>query len=202
MYNALDEGNDTDSGTEGTVATQTVPITQTTATTMGSTLGNTYGGGTIPAEISNAISQLAANKQSIMTQMASMSFKNAQPPKVAATFHVPPIQQLNIPTFAGQATPGYNAGTGFTGGNRGHRRGRGRGVSRGVGGRGNAPTPFANHVRNTQMAGGWGGRALPGIGYPPPVAGIQWTSDQAAEPTTFKHCEGVRQLECLFLVWV
>ena len=120
MYNVLDGGNDTHSGTEGTVVTQTVPITQTAALTTGSTLGNTYGGGTIPVEISNAITQLAANQQSIMTQMAAMSFKNAPPPKAAATFHVPPIQQLNIPTFAGQANPGYNAGTGFTGGNRGH----------------------------------------------------------------------------------
>jgi hypothetical protein len=90
MYNVLDGGNDTDSGTEGTVATQTAPITQTAAMTMGSTLGNTYGGGTIPAEISNAITQLAANQQSIMTPMAAMSFKNAPPPKAAATFHVPP----------------------------------------------------------------------------------------------------------------
>jgi hypothetical protein len=61
MYNVLDGGNDTDSGTEGTVATQTALITQTAAMTTGSTLWNTYGGGTIPAEISNAITQLAAN---------------------------------------------------------------------------------------------------------------------------------------------
>jgi hypothetical protein len=104
-----------------------------------------------------------------MTQMAAMSFNNAPPPKAEATFHVPPIQQLNIPTFAGQENPGYNAGTGFTGGNGGHGRGCGRGVSCGVGGQGNAPTPFANHLQNMQMAGGRGGKALPGIGYPPPV---------------------------------
>jgi hypothetical protein len=120
MYNVLDGANDIDSGTEETVATQTAPITQTAAITTGSTLGSTFGGGTIPVEITNAITQLAANQQSIMTQMAAMSFNNAPPPKAAATFHVPPIQQLNIPTFAGQANPGYNAGTGFTGGNRGH----------------------------------------------------------------------------------
>ncbi len=80
MYNILDGGNDTDSGTEGTVAMQTAPITQTAAMTTGSMLGNTYGGGTIPAEISNAIKHLAANQQSIMTQMAAMSFNNAPPP--------------------------------------------------------------------------------------------------------------------------
>jgi hypothetical protein len=189
MYNVLDGGNDTDSGTEGTVATQTAPIMQTAAITTGSTLGNTYGGGTIPVEITNAITQLAANQQSIMTQMAAMSFNNAPPPKAAATFHVPPIQQLNIPTFAGQANPGYNSGTGFTGGNRGHGRGRGRGVSRGVGGRGNAPTPFANHLRNTQMAGGRGGSALPGIGYPPPVGGF---NGRAAKPPNPPHSNIVK----------
>ncbi len=113
MYNVLDGGNDTNSRTEGTVATQTAPITQTAAMTTGSTLKNTYRGGTIPAEISNEITQLAANQQSIMTQMAAMSFNNAPPPKAAATFHVPSIQQLNIPTFAGQVNPGYNAGTGL-----------------------------------------------------------------------------------------
>ncbi len=41
MYNVLSEGYDTDSGTEGTVATQTAPMTQTMAMTTGSTLGNT-----------------------------------------------------------------------------------------------------------------------------------------------------------------
>jgi hypothetical protein len=38
MYNILDGGNDTNSGTEGTVATQTALITQTAAMTTGSTL--------------------------------------------------------------------------------------------------------------------------------------------------------------------
>jgi hypothetical protein len=138
MYNVLDQGFDTDSGTKGTVAMQTAPITQTAAMTTGSTLGSTYGGGTIPSEISNAINQLAANQQSIMTQMAAMSFNNAPapPPQAAATFHIPPIQQLNIPTFAGQANIGYNASTRYNGGIcwRGGGRGRGRGGSRDRGG--------------------------------------------------------------------
>ncbi len=69
-YNVLNEGYDTDSGTKGTGATQTAPITQTAAMTMESTLGNTYGA-TIPSEISNAINQLAANQTAIMTQMAA-----------------------------------------------------------------------------------------------------------------------------------
>jgi hypothetical protein len=60
MYNVLGDGYDTDSGTEGTLATPTAPITQTAAMTTGITLGNTYGA-TIPSEISNAINQLTAN---------------------------------------------------------------------------------------------------------------------------------------------
>jgi hypothetical protein len=121
MYNVLDQGFDTNSGTKRTVATQTAPITQTAAMTTGSTLRSTYGGGTILSEISNVINQLAANQQSIMTQMAAMSFNNAPapPPQAAATFHIPPIQQLNIPTFAGQVNIGYNASTRYNGGIRG-----------------------------------------------------------------------------------
>jgi len=131
MYNVLDQGFDTNSGTEGTVAAQTAPITQTAAMTTGSTLGSTYGRGTIPLEISNAINQLAANQQSVMTQMPAMSFNNAPapPPQAAATFHIPPIEQLNIPTFAGQANIGYNAGTRYNGGI--HRLGGGRGHGHG-----------------------------------------------------------------------
>ncbi len=41
MYNVLDKGYDTDSGTKGTVATQTAPITQEAAMTTRSTLGST-----------------------------------------------------------------------------------------------------------------------------------------------------------------
>ena len=46
LYNILYEGNESNSGTEGTVMTQNAPTTQTAAmTTMGSMLTNTYGGG-------------------------------------------------------------------------------------------------------------------------------------------------------------
>jgi hypothetical protein len=104
MYNILDEeGFESNSGTEGTVTTKTAPpITQTAAMTTESTLTTTYGGGTIPSEITNAINQLSANQQTMMTQMAVMSFNNAPalPPQAATNFHVPPIQQLNIPPFA------------------------------------------------------------------------------------------------------
>jgi hypothetical protein len=187
MYNVLDQGFDTNSGTKGTVATQTAPITQTAAMTTGSTLGSTYGGGTIPLEISNVINQLTANQQSIMTQMAAMSFNNAPalPPQAAATFHIPPIQQLNIPTFAGQANIGYNNGTRYNGGIRGRGGGRGCGRegSRYGGGQG-ACTLFANHLQNTQMAGGRGGMAHPVIGYPPPVGGF---NGKAAKPPNPPH---------------
>ena len=194
MYNILDEGYESDSGTEGTVMTQTAPTTQPAAMTMGSTLTNTYGGGTIPSEITSTINQLSANQQSMMTQMAAMSFNNAPmpPPQVAATFHVPPIQQLNISPFTGQANTGYNAGTGKNGGNWGRGGGQGcrRGDSRGGGGRGGARTPFAHHMRNTQVAGGHGGMAQPGIGYPPPVGGF---NGQAAKPPNPPHSNIVKK---------
>ncbi len=78
MYNVLNEGYNTGSGTKGIVAMQTALITQTMAMTTRSTLGNTYGV-TIPSEIFNVINQLAANQTAIMTQMAAMSF-NPLPP--------------------------------------------------------------------------------------------------------------------------
>jgi hypothetical protein len=90
MYNVLEEGFESNSGTEGTVMTQTAPpITQTAAMTTGSTMTNTYGGGTIPSEITNAINQLSANQQTMMTQMAAMSFNNAPapPPQQTSMFH-------------------------------------------------------------------------------------------------------------------
>ena len=81
MYNILDEeGCESNSGTEGTVMTQTAPPTQTAAMTMGSMLTNTYGGGTIHSEITNTINQLTANQLSMMTQMSAMSFNNAPVP--------------------------------------------------------------------------------------------------------------------------
>ena len=130
----------------------------------------------------------------MMNQMAAMSFNHAQPPPppTAANFHVPPIQQLNIPPFAGQANTGYNAGTGNNGGNwgRGGGRGRGRGGSRGGGGRGGARTPFANHTRNTQMAGGRGGMAPPRIEYPPQVGRF---NGQAAKPPNPPHSNIVKK---------
>jgi hypothetical protein len=185
MYNILDEeGFESDSNTEGTVMTKTAPpITQTAAMTTGSTLTTTYGGGTIPSEITNAINQLSANQQTMMTQMAAMSFNNAAalPPQAATNFHVPPIQQLNTPPFAGQANTGQNARNwGRRGG-----QGCGRGGSRGGAGRGGARTPFANHMQNTQMAGGRGGIAPPGIGYPPTVGGFN--SGQATKPPNPPH---------------
>jgi len=127
--------------------------------------------------------------------MAALSFNHAPvvPPTQAATnFHVPPIQLLNIPPFAGQTTTGFNAGTGYNGGNggRGGGRGRGRGGSRGGGGRGGGrATPFANHLRNTQMAGGRGGMAPPGAGYNQQVGGF---NRQATKPPNPPHSNIVK----------
>ncbi len=113
MYNVLNEGYNTDSCTKRTVAMQTATITQTAAMTTGSTLGNTYGA-TIPSEMTNAIKQLTAKQTAIMTQMSAMSFSPPPPQtQAAANYHVSPIQQLNIPTFAGQANVSFNAGTGI-----------------------------------------------------------------------------------------
>ena len=119
MCNVLEEAYKSNSGTEGTVMTQTAPTKQTAAMTMGSTLTNTYGGGAITSEITNSINQLSENRQSIMTQKTAMSFNNAPVPplQAAATFHVPPIQQLNIHPFAGQTNTCHNAGKGNNGGN-------------------------------------------------------------------------------------
>jgi hypothetical protein len=74
---------------------------------MGSTLMNTYGGGTITLEITKAINQLSANQQSMMTQMAAMSFNNApvQPPQAAATFHVPPSNSCTFPLLLDRRIP-------------------------------------------------------------------------------------------------
>ena len=174
MYNVLDDGYDSDSGTDGTVATQVAPVTQTAAMTTGSTLGNTYGGGTIPAEVSNAINQLAANQQAMLNQMAAMSLANSAPPQVAAAFHVPPVQQVRVPAFAipppptyssgigihggqgGRGGPTYSPGVGIHGGQGGRGgggRGRGQYGNRGGRGRGYVRTPFANHLRNMQQEG-------------------------------------------------
>jgi hypothetical protein len=83
MYNVLNEGYNTNSGTEGTGATQTATITQTTAMTTGSTLGSTYGA-TILSEISNAINQVMVTQTAIMTQMAAMSLNPPPPPQTQA----------------------------------------------------------------------------------------------------------------------
>jgi hypothetical protein len=57
-------------------------------------------------------------------------------------------------------------------------------------------------LRNTQMAGGRGGMAHPGIGYPPPVGGFNGQVAKPPTPPPFQHCEDVCKLECLFFVWI
>ena len=99
MYNVLNEGYNTDSGTKGTGATQTTPITQTMTMTTGSTLGNTYVA-TNPSEIFNAINQITANQTAIMTQMAAMSFNpppttNPSVSKLPCSPH-PPVEHSHL----------------------------------------------------------------------------------------------------------
>ncbi len=204
MYNVLNEGYNTNSGTKGTGATQTAPITQTAAMTTGSTLGNTYGA-TIPSEISNAINQLTANQTIIMTQMAAMSLNPPPPPQTqaAANYNIPPIQQLNIPTFAGQANVGFNAGTGYNGGNcgRGGEKGCGRGGSCSAGGQG-GHTPFANHMQNTQAAEGRGGMAPPGIGYLQPAGGFNGQATKLPNPPHSNIMKKYANWNVSFFVWI
>ncbi len=76
MFNVLgskDEDTDT-ANDDATTATQTAAFTTV------STLGTTYGGATnIPAEISTAINQLAANQLAIQQQMAAVTFAANSP---------------------------------------------------------------------------------------------------------------------------
>jgi hypothetical protein len=86
MFNMLaeqEDGEDTDTANNATT------VTQTAAFTIGSTLGNTYGGAmTVPSEINTAINQLAANQVAIQQQMAAMTFA-APPPPLTRSFTSP-----------------------------------------------------------------------------------------------------------------
>jgi hypothetical protein len=107
MFNMLadkDKDDDTDMVNNATM------VTQTTAYSTESTLGNTYGGATtIPSEISMAINQLAANQVAIQQQMAAMMFAaNSSSPHMQ--FHIPPIQNMGQQPFAGVAQGIFNPG--------------------------------------------------------------------------------------------
>ncbi len=99
MFNVLgskDEDTDT-ANNDATTATQTA------AFMMVSTLGTTYGGATnMPAEISTAINQLAANQLAIQQQMVAMTFA-ANSPSPYMQFHIPPIQNMGQQPFTGVA---------------------------------------------------------------------------------------------------
>ena len=106
-------GNDDNTNSTGTVATQATMINQTAAMTAGSTLGNTYAATTFPTEITATINQMAANQTTIMNQMVAMS---VNPPLMQQATFIPPMQQINVPwqqPYAGQATGGYNPALGY-----------------------------------------------------------------------------------------
>ncbi len=102
MFNVLgSEDKDTDTADDDATT-----ATQTAAFAMVSTLGTTYGGATnIPAEISTAINQLAANQLAIQQQMAAMTFA-ANSPSPHTQFQIPPIQNMGQPaaTFCKSGT--------------------------------------------------------------------------------------------------
>jgi hypothetical protein len=144
IYNIMEAGldNDTDDDTVTTV-TQTAALTTTAgnATPLGITA--------ISAEVAAATNQLSANQLAIMSQMAAtnaqMAALSVVPPQARHTqafaprkqFHVPPIQQVNVPMQQPFLAIGaYPRGRG------GQRVGRGRGR----GGRhgGCSHTPFAD----------------------------------------------------------
>ncbi len=125
-------------------------------------------GATINADFAAAINQLAANKTTIMTQIAALSFTQepAQHTRrfvAGDAFQVPPIQQLTIPT---QQAP-FQAGA-FRAGWGGCQGGRNRG--RGCGGRG--CTPFADYMCTTGAMPATPGRiVLYGRGNTQPLLG-------------------------------
>ncbi len=159
------QGQDTDTTNNATT------VTQTAAYTMGSTLGNTYGGATpIPLEISTAINQLAANQVAIQQQMAPMTF-TTNSPSPHTQFQIPPILNMGQQPFAGVAQGIYNIGQGGGGCQQGGRC-RGCTGSRGGGcGRG----AFAQ-----QIPGGFGG--IPPFVNGPPVAFVPPTGARVNAP--------------------
>jgi hypothetical protein len=122
MYNMLVGNNDTDEDTVTTI-TQTAAATTTTGTTPPvGPAGN--------ADITTAITQLAAKQTAIMSQMVAMSF--AQTPAQHTCqyvprnrFQVPPIQQVAIPMQQHFPAGNFNAGRGGHQGSQGCGRGRG-----------------------------------------------------------------------------
>ena len=154
MFNVLRDKNDNDDGT--TDDDTTVTQTAATATAGISTLGQTYAptvAATIPADVATAIQQLSANQTAIMQQMAAMAF--SPPPTQRNTYHVPPVQTVQIPSARGG---GFQQGRGGGGRRGGSSGGRGRG-----GRNYRQRTPFANHMRGGQQAPAQGFAPMPGL---------------------------------------
>ncbi len=165
MFNVLAEQSDEE---DANTADNVTTAKQNAAFTTGSTLGNTFSGSaTIPSEITTAINQLVANQVAIQKQMAAMMF-TAPPPSPTTQFHIPPVQNLGQPPFAGVAQGIFNLGQGGGGRQQGV---RGRGRTGSHGGR-HGCGAFAN-----QMPGGSGGippfeGAPPGPVVPPTGARV------------------------------
>jgi hypothetical protein len=136
MFSMLEGDKDTNEDTVTTI-TQTAAATITTGTTP-----HVGPGPAINADITAAITQLAANQTAIMSQMAAMSFAQAPAQHTCKyvprnTFQVPPIQQVAIPMQQHFPAGNFNAG-------RGVRQG-GQGCGRGQGGRGS--NPFVDYMQ-------------------------------------------------------
>jgi hypothetical protein len=134
MFNLLEGSYDTNEDTVTTI-TQTAVDRTTTGTTPQVGLA-------ISADITTAITQLAANQTTIMLQMVAMLF--AQPLAHHTCqyvpdnmFQVPPIQQVAIPLQQHFLVGTFNAGCGERQGGQGGGRGRGGGGSK----------PFADYMQ-------------------------------------------------------
>jgi hypothetical protein len=158
--NAFNVFSTNDESSVDTVATQVAAPTLT-ATTTGSTLGNTYQASTVPTELAAAIQTIAANQQALyqhvaplMQQMASMSYQQRQPTNatVGPSSFIP-----QVPTYVGyQGGNNTNGqGGGFQSG-LGGGRGRGRSYGRGRTRRqGRERTAFANYVPQGRGVSGY-----------------------------------------------
>ena len=111
LFNMVQDADDSTS-TDGTSHTAAAATTMVPPPPI-STMGQTFATNTSP-ELTNAIAQLVANQNSMMSQMAALSFAPTPPP---VPHVIVPTQQ----TFTGRG--GRNA----AGGSRGGRGGRGRG---------------------------------------------------------------------------
>ena len=122
MYNIFGDDDDT-------TATKT-KLTNIAVVTTSSTITGGHMAATIKDSVIKAINQLSTNQNTLINQMAAMSFTNANnnPPQ---QYTVPPIQQVNIPAqapYPGTSSGRFNVGRGGRGKTaKGHRTSQGSG---------------------------------------------------------------------------